>query len=154
MQGSFDCAEHSLRECSCFAQDDNFVEEFSFSQLFEEAADGFDSPVEVWDVELFVGGVQVVVGQAEAHHYTGNFQDVLEVSDDGNRAAAADEDRLFLERVVQGFRGGFDVAVVGADYAGRPFAVHFDFCLDAFGGELLHERGVFFKYFVWILIGH
>ena len=89
------------------------------SQLLEEAADGFDPVVEVRDVELLVGGVQVVVGKAEAHHHAGNLQHVLEVGDDGNRAAAADEDRFFLERVVQGFGGGFDVGIVGADH-GRP----------------------------------
>ena len=74
-------------------------------------------------MELLVGGVQVVVGQAEAHHDAGNFQDVLEVGDDGNRAAGADEDGFFLEGVAQGFGRGLDVGIVGADDAGRAFAV-------------------------------
>src|ERR1017187_4745033 len=34
------------------------------SQFFEEQADGFYAVVEVGDVELFVGGVEVVVGEA------------------------------------------------------------------------------------------
>src|SRR5579863_1888212 len=75
---------------------------FSSAQLFEEATDGFDPAVEVRDVKLLVGSVKIVVGEAEAHHDTGNLQHVLEVSDDGNGAATADEDRIFLEGVVQG----------------------------------------------------
>ena len=75
-----------------------------FAELLEEAADRFDPAVEVRNMELLVGRVQVVVGQAEAHHDAGNLQHVLEVGDDGNRTAAADEDRLFLEDVVQALR--------------------------------------------------
>jgi hypothetical protein len=71
--------------------------------------------MEVWDMELLVGGVQVVVGQAEAHHDAGNLEDVLEVGDDRNRSAAADEDRLFFKRVVQRIGRRLDVWVVGAD---------------------------------------
>jgi hypothetical protein len=54
------------------------------AQLLEEAADGFDPVVEVGDVELLVGGVQVVVRQAETHHHAGNLQHVLEAGDDGD----------------------------------------------------------------------
>ena len=39
-------------------------------QDLEEADDGLDPAVEVRDVELLVGGVQVVVGEAEAHRQT------------------------------------------------------------------------------------
>src|SRR5208337_3133270 len=124
-----------------------------FSQLLEEAADGFDAVVEVGDVELLVGGVEVVVGKAEAHHHAGNFQDVLKVGDDGNGAAAADEDRIFLEGVVQGFRGGLDVGVISADDSGGTLAVNFDCGFDAFGRQLLHIRGVSLQDVIGILIG-
>jgi hypothetical protein len=40
-------------------------------------------PLEVRNVELFGGGVEVVVGEDEAHHHAGNFQHVLEARDDG-----------------------------------------------------------------------
>ena len=90
--------------CKVFFDSSSYV-----AQLFKEQTDGFDSAVKVRDVELFVGGVEVVVGQAEAHHDAGNFQHILEVGDDGNRSAGADEDGVFLEHVVQGFGGGLDV---------------------------------------------
>ncbi len=40
-----------------------------------------------------------------------------------------------------------------SDHAGRPFAPHFDFGLDAFGRELLHEGQVLLEDVVGILIG-
>jgi hypothetical protein len=45
-----------------FAQDDNSFWKYLLSQLLEESADGFDSAMEVWDVELLVRGVKIVVG--------------------------------------------------------------------------------------------
>src|ERR1700687_658346 len=71
------------------------------SELLEEAADGFDPAVEVRDMELLVGGMQVVVGEAEAHHHTGYLQNVLESGDDGDRAGGATAHRVFLECIVQ-----------------------------------------------------
>ena len=60
------------------------------SQLLEEAANRLDSLMEIWNVELLVEGVEIVVGEAEAHHHAGNFQHVREVGDDGDGAAAGD----------------------------------------------------------------
>ncbi len=91
-----------------------------FSQLLEEQTDRFDPAIEVRDVKLLVGSVQIVVGKTEAHHHGRNLQHVLEVGHDWNRAAGADEDRVFLEDIVQGFGGGLDVFVVGADHAAGP----------------------------------
>src|SRR5579859_1174392 len=78
------------------------------SELFKEADDRFNPAVEVRDVELLVGGVEVVVGQAEAHHDAGNFEHVLKIGDDGNGAAGADENCIFFEDLVQRFRRGLD----------------------------------------------
>ena len=105
-------------------------------------------------MELFVGSVQVVVGQAEAHHHAGNFQHVLEIGDDGNRAAGADEDRIFLKDLVQRLGRGLDERIVGAHHARRAFAEDLDVGLDALGRELLHELGVFLEDVVRVLIGH
>ena len=49
------------------------------AQPLQEEDDGFDPAVEVGDVELLVGGVQVIVGEAEAHHHAGDLQVLLEV---------------------------------------------------------------------------
>ena len=56
-------------------------------QAVEEVDDRLDPAIEVRDVELLVGGVQIVVGQAQAHHHRGNLQHVFEVGHDGNGSA-------------------------------------------------------------------
>ena len=53
----------------------------------EEEDDGFDAAIKIRDVELLVRRVQVIVWQAESHHYAGNLQVLLEVGDDGDRPA-------------------------------------------------------------------
>src|SRR5215471_880465 len=61
-------------------------------KLLEVPDNALDPAIEVRDVELLVGGVEVVVGQSETHHDAGNLEHVLEVGDDGNAAAGANED--------------------------------------------------------------
>src|SRR5579864_175750 len=124
------------------------------AEFLEEAADGFDPAIEVRNVELLVGGVQVVVGQTEAHHHAWNLQHVLEVGDDGNGSSAANEDCLFFERVVQRFGGSLDVRIVGTNDGSWTFAVHLDRGLDAFRSELLHEGRIFLEDVVRVLVGH
>src|ERR1700692_2443614 len=106
------------------------------SQLLEDQANGFNPMGEVGDVKLFVGGVEVVVGKAETHHYAGNLQTLVEIVDDGNRSAAPDEDGFLIECIAQRLGGGFDVGVVSSDNAGRPLAEHVDLGLNAFGRQL------------------
>src|SRR5436853_7826630 len=67
------------------------------AHLFEEQTDGLDAAVEIGDVELLVGSVQIVIWQAEAHHHAGNLQHVLKVGYDGNRATGADETGSLLK---------------------------------------------------------
>src|SRR5499427_7517655 len=126
----------------------------SLPQLLEESADSFDPTVEIRNVELLVGSVQIVVWEAEAHHDRWNFEDILEVGDDWNRAAAADEHGIFLEGIVQSFGCGFDVFVVGGDHAGRAFAPDLYFRFDSLGRVFLHESQILFQDVVGILIGH
>jgi len=54
------------------------------SQILEEQTDGLDAAMEIGDVELLVGSVQVVVRKAESHHHAGNVKHVLKVGDDRN----------------------------------------------------------------------
>src|SRR5260370_39611508 len=107
------------------------------SELLEEANDRLNPAIEIWDVEFFVGSVEVVVGKAEAHHHAGQLEDVLEVGDDRDRSSGANEDRIFLKDLVQGFGGGLDKTIVGVHHARRAFAMHLDADVDAFGRELL-----------------
>src|ERR1051326_2053025 len=69
------------------------------AQFLEEQADGLDPAVEVRNVELLVGSVQVVIRQAEAHHHRWNLQHVLKIGHDWNRTARADEHGIFLKYV-------------------------------------------------------
>jgi hypothetical protein len=57
------------------------------AQHFEVARGCFDAAEEVRQVEFFVGCVQVVVGEPEAHHHTGNAEEPVEHADDRNRSA-------------------------------------------------------------------
>ena len=57
--------------------------------------------VEVRNMELLIGSVDVVVGQSEAHHHRRYFQIVAELFDDGDRAAGADIHRFFVKHLVQ-----------------------------------------------------
>ncbi len=94
----------------------------------EEAEDGFCAGVEVAEVELFVGGVEVVVGEAEAHEEGGDAEVALEVADDGDGAAAADEDGVFAEDVVHGLGGCGDEGVVGVEDGGVALVDEADLC--------------------------
>src|ERR1035441_8672172 len=51
-------------------------------EVGEEADDGLDAAIEVVEVEFLVGGVEVVVGQAEAHEDGGRAERADEVADD------------------------------------------------------------------------
>ena len=59
----------------------------------------------------------------------------IEVADDGDGAAAADEDRLLAEDVVHGRGGGADVGVVGGDDDGVAHVDEAHVERDAFGAE-------------------
>ena len=53
-------------------------------QHFQVASDGFDAAVEIRQVEFFVGGMDVVVGQTEAHQHARNPRVFVEFGDNGN----------------------------------------------------------------------
>src|ERR1039458_10213041 len=65
-------------------------------EVGEEADDGLDAAIEVVEVEFLVGGVEVVVGQAEAHEDGGRAERADEVADDGDGAAAAEIGRAHV----------------------------------------------------------
>src|ERR1039458_170982 len=80
-----------------------------FAGLLQETHHRFDSQLEVFQAKLLVGGVDVVVGEAEAHHDAGNAQMAVKVADDGDGAAGADEDRLLAPDYAQGGGGSLNV---------------------------------------------
>src|ERR1035437_9719950 len=58
------------------------------------ARHGFDATIEVRQVELLVGRMQVVVGESETHHDAGDAQVAVEDAHDRDGPAAADVDCL------------------------------------------------------------
>src|SRR5882724_8845823 len=68
-------------------------------QILKEPDDALNPTIEVRDVELLIGRVQIVVGQAKAHHHARNFEYVLEIGHNGNGPAGADENRIFFENI-------------------------------------------------------
>src|SRR5262245_21069839 len=69
---------------------------------------GFDSPEKIRQVQLLIGGVQVVVGQSESHHHARNTEIPVENSDDRDRASGTDVNRLFAEGLPQSFGSGLN----------------------------------------------
>src|SRR5437667_2474972 len=124
------------------------------AHLFEEQTDGLDAAVEIWDVELLVGSVQIVIWQAEAHHHAGNLQHVLKVGYDGNRATGADEDRLLLKDIVQRFCSGLDVLIIDADHARRALSPHLDLYVDTLWRNLLYVVRVLLENVIRVLVWH
>src|ERR1041385_5993853 len=104
-------------------------------------------------MKLLVGSMQVVVGQTKTHHHAGGFKHILEIGDDRNRTARADKYSLLLKHIMQGFGSGFDVLVVGPDYASGTFAPDFDRGLNPLGGEFLHVVFVTLQDVIRVLVG-
>src|SRR6185369_4855356 len=78
----------------------------------EEEDNGFDAPIKIGDVEFFVRRVQVVVWQAESHHYARDLQVLLEIRDDRDRSPRADKDGLFVEDIFHRRRRSLHILVV------------------------------------------
>src|ERR1035437_8184791 len=110
-----------------------------FAGFFQEADDRFNAQLEVLEVEFFVGGVEAVVGQAEAHHDAGHAQIAIKIANDGDGAAGADKDCVFAPDLFEGASGGLDEGVVDADQAGVAGADQTPLDLDAGGSDLLDE---------------
>ena len=83
----------------------------------EKGFHGVDAAVEIGQVELFVGGVEVVVWQAETHEHAGDAEFALEEADDGDGAAGAHINGGFLEGLGEGVGGGVEDGVIGIDDA-------------------------------------
>src|SRR5579885_3534131 len=102
------------------------------AEKFQVARDGFDAAEEIRQVEFLIGRVQVVVGQAEAHHDARNPESLIEDADDRNGPARADVNRFLAEDLLHGFGGGVDEGVVGVGERWGPGVQHLIFRGNAF----------------------
>jgi hypothetical protein len=99
-------------------------------QVLVEVGYGFNTAEIVFEIEMFVGGVGVFVGQAEADEDAGNFKGVIHLGDERDRAAFADEDGFFVEAF---FESGLSALKNGRMVRGGPGlagAEDFEFAVD------------------------
>src|SRR5579871_5752441 len=77
----------------------------SLSVLFEKVGNRHDPGVIVRHFILLVGRMQSIVGKSEAHEDGRNPQVFREISHDGNRPAAANENGFLPQDIAKGLRG-------------------------------------------------
>jgi len=138
---------HSQRGCA--------VQRYSLerSQRGVEVGDGFDAGEVIFEGDVFVGGVGVFVGEAEAEEDAGDFEGVVHLGDEGDGAAFADEDGFFAKAFFESRLRGFENGRVERRDPGLAFAEDIEFAMDGFGKELANvlfdEVGDFLR----ILVG-
>ena len=86
-------------------------------------------------MEFFVGCVQVVVGQPEAHQDAGQAQFVLKKANNGDGSARSDEHCLIAEDLFHGSGCCFDERVGGIHHARGRAMKWFPFSGDARGAN-------------------
>ena len=79
-----------------------------------------DAQFEVLQMELLIRRMQVVIRQPKAHHHAGQTEVAVEVADDGNRSARADEHRVLAPDFVQRARGRLNVLLSTGIRQGSP----------------------------------
>ena len=84
----------------------------STARLLHESDQRANPQFEVLQLELLIRRVDVVVGKPKAHHHARQPKVPVEIADDRNRAAGADEDRVLAPDLVQRMRRRLDVFVV------------------------------------------
>src|SRR5215468_9930164 len=68
-----------------------------FGSFSQETNRGRNPPVEIRQMELFVGSVHSIVRQPETHHYSGDAERFLEETHRRHRSAGTQEHRLIAE---------------------------------------------------------
>src|ERR1700676_5595339 len=101
----------------------------------EEANHRLNALIEIRDMKFLIGGVNVVIGKAEAHQHRWDFQIAAELSDDGDGATGSDIDGLLVKYLVQRLIGGLDVVIVGTDHNRLALGVNLDADLNSLGGN-------------------
>src|SRR5260370_24406314 len=100
-----------------------------------EVGDGLDAAEIVFERDVLVGSVSVLVGKAEAEQDAGNFEGVVHLGNKGNGAALADEYRFFAEASLQRRLRFLENGRVKGRGPGLAAAKHFEFAGDRFGQQ-------------------
>ena len=125
------------------------------AQYFQIPRHRFDAPVEIGQMELLVGRVQIVVGKSEAHHHARNAQVLVEYAHNRNRPARADVHRLLAEDLLHGVGGRMNEAVVGIRQRRRAGVEHLQFGRHSLGTALSRTAALqLLRRFIGTLIGH
>src|SRR5712692_5871962 len=135
------------------ARAESAYEPLESGQIQVEVGDGLDAAEIVFERDVLVGSVSVLVGKAEAEQDAGNFEGVVHLGNKGNGAALADEYGLFAEASLQRRLRFLENGRVKGRGPGLAAAEHFEFAGDRFGQQfadvLFHELGDFLR----ILVG-
>jgi len=70
-------------------------------QIGIEKRDGFDTAEIVFEGDVFVRSVGILVGQAEAHEDAGDLENVVHLGDERNGAAFANEGSFLVKPLFQ-----------------------------------------------------
>src|SRR5215469_8048297 len=84
----------------------------ALGQVGVKVRDGLDAAKVVFERDVLVGGVSVLIGQAEADEDARNFESVVHLGNEGNRAALADEHGFFAEAFFQSGLGFLENGIV------------------------------------------
>ena len=122
------------------------------AQLLKKQANGFNPPVEIGNMKLLIGRVQIVIRQTEAHHHAGNLQHILKIRNDRNGTARSNKNRVLMKDFMHGLSCGLDVFVVRAYHAGWSLTPDLNLGLDPLGRQLFHVVGVSLENVIRILI--
>src|SRR5580704_18693638 len=107
-------------------------------------SDCFDAAEVILQGEMFVGSMRVFVGEAEADEHARNFESVMHLRDEGDRAAFANEGCFFSEAFFEGGLSDFENGRVKWSYPGLASAEDFEFALNGLGQKF---ADVFFDEF-------
>jgi hypothetical protein len=119
-----------------------------------KVGDGFDAPEVILDSDVFVGSVGVFVRKAKPDQHAWNFECVMHLRDERNRAAFANEDSLFAKSFFEGALGDLENWRVERGYPRLAGAKHFELVLDGFRQEFANMIFHEFRDSVRILIGN
>src|SRR5580704_9023085 len=122
------------------------------SQFFEKVRDGHNAGVIIANLVLFVGRMQAVVGQAEAHQNRGNVQMPGEVANHWNGTPVAREHSGLAEHIAERLSRNSDERVIGINHHRRGRAQYSQLDADALRRVVLQELAEQLEDLVGILI--
>ena len=125
-----------------------------FGEVGVEVGDSFDAAKIIFQGDVLVGSVGVLVWQTEAQKHTGNFKGVVHLGDEGDRAAFADEHGLFAEALFERGLRFLEDRIVVRSGPRLSFTQDFKFAVNRFGQQFSNVLLDELRDLVRILVGN